>query len=239
MNRVSTVALISATTIAACIALQAAPKASLAQPPAAPNTPPPFEAELLAVAAEYTTWGRVSSVPKMKPTDCYVPPYRGVQRSRSSDTATHGRDLYHLYALHMYDYLDLNDYSSLSSFYGDKPPQISCPQLGQVLVKETFEAIETPYHGRDFKETLDAHGNRYSPAIELCVDHGQQAAWTIGEARELYIMLKLDPATLNTDNGWVYGVVSPDGSRVLASGRIESCMRCHAVALNDRLFGMW
>ena len=50
-------------------------------------------------------------------------------------------------------------------------------------------------------------------------------------------MVKLDPATPGTDEGWVYGTVSPDGKAVGAAGRVASCMKCHAEAKSDRLFG--
>jgi hypothetical protein len=35
----------------------------------------------------------------------------------------------------------------------------------------------------------------------------------------------------------VLALVSADGKRVLSAGRIESCMKCHQDAPNDRVFG--
>lgn len=58
------------------------------------------------------------------------------------------------------------------------------------------------------------------------------------EKYALFIMTKLDDSTVNTDNGWVYGTVSPDGNTVTSSGRVRSCMECHQSTPNDRLFGL-
>src|SRR5436190_351218 len=55
---------------------------------------------------------------------------------------------------------------------------------------------------------------------------------------DLFIMFKLDPKTPGTDNGWVYGTVTPDGKTVTSAGRVESCMKCHQDAKADRLFGL-
>jgi hypothetical protein len=54
----------------------------------------------------------------------------------------------------------------------------------------------------------------------------------------LFIMMKLDPATAGTDDGWVYATTSADGKTVTAAGKIESCMKCHVEAKNNRLFGL-
>ena len=51
-------------------------------------------------------------------------------------------------------------------------------------------------------------------------------------------MFKLDPQTPDTDEGWVYGTVTPDGKKVTSAGKVESCMKCHQRAPHDRLFGL-
>jgi hypothetical protein len=50
-------------------------------------------------------------------------------------------------------------------------------------------------------------------------------------------MFKLDRATPDTDDGWVYATILPDG-RVTAAGLVGSCQRCHEDAAHDRLFGV-
>jgi hypothetical protein len=58
------------------------------------------------------------------------------------------------------------------------------------------------------------------------------------EKAELFIMYKLDPETPDTDEGWVYGTVTGDGTAVISGGRLASCMSCHLEAPHDRLFGL-
>jgi hypothetical protein len=51
-------------------------------------------------------------------------------------------------------------------------------------------------------------------------------------------MFRLDPATPETDEGWVYATVSPQG-QVTSAGRVASCMGCHETsATHERLFGV-
>ena len=64
-------------------------------------------------------------------------------------------------------------------------------------------------------------------------------------------MLKFDPKTPNTDNGWVYGTVTPSNEtsangttgekgqfKVTSAGKIASCIACHESAEHDRVFGL-
>ena len=54
----------------------------------------------------------------------------------------------------------------------------------------------------------------------------------------LYIMFKLDPSTPETDEGWVYATITPDG-QVTSAGRVGSCMGCHETsATHERLYGV-
>jgi hypothetical protein len=66
-------------------------------------------------------------------------------------------------------------------------------------------------------------------------------SWTLEPPREkgeLFIMYKLDPSTPDTDEGWIYGTVTADGTKVISGGRVASCMSCHLEAPHDRLFGL-
>jgi hypothetical protein len=58
-----------------------------------------------------------------------------------------------------------------------------------------------------------------------------------GALAGLYVMVKKAPSTPGTDQGWVYGTITPDGS-VTSAGRVASCMGCHKDAKVDRLFGV-
>jgi hypothetical protein len=84
------------------------------------------------------------------------------------------------------------------------------PKPGQVVVKESWY-----------------------PAAEV---NGNPAASE--KQGGLFIMMKLDPKSPGSDNGWVYGTVTSDGKTVTSAGRVQSCMGCHVSATNDRLFGL-
>ncbi len=89
--------------------------------------------------------------------------------------------------------------------------------LGQTLVKQSFEA-------RQELTTAQAPGETI-------------AHLTTGNQTEFFVMYKADPSDTRTDNGWVYGIVSADLSRTIASGRLATCMACHTKR-ETRLFGM-
>jgi hypothetical protein len=85
--------------------------------------------------------------------------------------------------------------------------------VGQLLVKESYHPAEKN-------------------------DGDPDAARMPGEKFALFVMLKTDPKTPETDNGWVYATLTPDGKTITQSGRIASCMKCHEEATHDRLFGL-
>jgi hypothetical protein len=82
-------------------------------------------------------------------------------------------------------------------------------RVGQVLVKEAFTP-ETDAQGRP----------------------------VLGAPAGLFVMALLDPATPGTDQGWVYGVTTPDHKAVIEAGAIASCMKCHEQTGPGRLFGL-
>ncbi|MBS1993243.1 MAG: cytochrome P460 family protein [Cyanobacteria bacterium SZAS LIN-3] len=88
------------------------------------------------------------------------------------------------------------------------------PKPGQVVVKESW-----------------------APASDSTGKAGTEPAAS-DKPLGLFVMMKLDPKTPSTDNGWVYGTISADGKSVTSAGRVQSCMGCHASASNDRLFGL-
>lgn len=198
----------------------------------APKDGMPFKAELLAAAHDFRTWDRVSDRAQWAPEDCWVPTPSGVLSSESEDEGTHGRKLYFLYAKDGALYDELSRWMRPS----DDPDgfaDLSRRMVGQVLVKESFTSVEVDPDTVPRRQHA-ALGERKLPS-KFMLD-GDRAFHT-GEARALFVMLKLDPATPDTDEGWVYGTLTPDGSRVTAAGRIESCMECHVDTGRDRMFG--
>lgn len=177
-------------------------------------TPGPFDARLLEIAGTYLKFHRVDDQIHLAPTMCAMVNFSIPRLSASTDEKTHGKKLYYLFAKHRDE-------------YWDAPKQASQP-IGQVVVKEAWHADETTQ--TKFK---DPHSQLEGKSF---AHEGKFLA--PGEKKGLYIMLKMDPKTDGTDQGWVYGTVTPDGKTVTSAGRVASCMKCHEEAKFDRLFGV-
>ena len=64
------------------------------------------------------------------------------------------------------------------------------------------------------------------------------SGYTVGAKKDLFVMTKIGGDKPGSDDGWVYGTVSPDGA-VTSAGRVETCMHCHDdQATHERLFGL-
>ena len=206
--------------------------------PPAPEEPP-FHALLKKTAGEYRVFGRVDDEMRWAPFLCRMP-MPGVARvSASQDEKTHGRKLYSLFARDREAYWKIN------------PKQPALMPIGQTLVKESWVPEEVPAEkvgqpGRvPFQEiVVDRKGVKDDRGPFNLGDHfwpyGRKDGKLFKATRQadLFIMIKLDPKTPNTDQGWVYGTVSPDGKKVTSAGRVDSCMKCHQDAKVDRLFGL-
>lgn len=194
--------------------------------PRAPDADPPFSRELLQAAKEYRAWGRVDDPMRLGIEDCRMPPPARPAMSASPDEQTHGKKLYSLFAKDRKQYLAVADKGSA---------------VGQVIVKQSWAAAEVPdmKPGQtDWKrvvptEDVGPGGTHFYPYATQG-DKVYKAAKPAG----LFLMLKFDPKTPGTDDGWVYGTVTADGKTVTASGKVESCMNCHQEAKHDRLFGL-
>lgn len=176
-----------------------------------------FHEALLKIAAEYTTYGRVDDETRWAPYLCRMPNPSVARVSGSKDSETHGSKLYFLFAKQRKDYLKGGD------------------QTGQVIVKEGWTPKELPTDTKTQAVRVGSEGQRDS-YIPYAKKDGK--LFHAESKHALFIMMKLDPKTPETDNGWVYGTVSPDGKQVTSAGRVSSCMACHQEAKNDRLFGL-
>jgi hypothetical protein len=67
---------------------------------------------------------------------------------------------------------------------------------------------------------------------------GQPIAAASTQKNGLFIVMRMGPSTPNSDEGWVYGTVTADGTKVTSAGRVQSCMECHVGAPHERLFGL-
>jgi len=171
---------------------------------------------ILLNAEDYKNWGNVDHRLHMAPLFCAPPPpSTHVPRlSVSTDTKTHGKKLYMLFAKRRDEYLRIENAGAAS--------------IGQVIVKESWEAEElTDGKSDDLNQVeglsiLEKNGKRYRAV----------------RPADLFVMVKWTSDSPDTDNGWIYGTVSPDRTTVTSAGRVESCMNCHQSAKHDRLFGL-
>jgi hypothetical protein len=191
----------------------------------------PFHGALLRTAGEYKAWGRVDDPTRFSPYYCRMPPPAQAppaqaRFSGSQDTDTHGQKLYYLFAKDRTAYLGPTDQGAA---------------VGQVIVKESWtpeEVKDMKPGGTDWAKVIRTpeigpDGTDFYPYATKG-DKVYRAVKPTG----LFIMLKLDPITRGTDDGWVYGTVSADGKTVTSAGKVESCMKCHQDAKHDRLFGL-
>src|SRR5262249_38219867 len=138
-----------------------------------------------------------------------------------------------------------------SNIKGDSylPAEGEANPVGKVVVKEAWRPEEVEERGGELLPSMtrkrkvrvtDKNGAerweeqtvRYIPYV-----HKDGHLYHAAEKASRFIMYKMDPATPGTDEGWVYGVVTPDGKEVTAAGCLENCMKCHTKAPHDRLFG--
>ena len=218
----------------------------------APGAADSREAQLLSIAQKFHAFTRINKTERLAPQMCRGPA-TFPKLSASSDSDTHGHKLYFLWVEDPTSYakncgvtregLDaLVDIGSEDNPFEPRPSDkkqdwstepAPCP-VGQTLVKESFEAREVRVPGASPAED----GPSKLPearAWPLVFKDGH--AYESGSPHELFIMTKVDPRTPDTDNGWIYAVVSTDRKAVLQSGRIESCMHCHDQTSRDRLYG--
>ena len=193
-----------------------------------------FRDQLLKVARDYLSYGRVDDQIRWAPQLCRIPNPGTAHVSASKDADTHGRKLYSLFARDRDAYF----------FHGSGK---SAP-IGQVLVKQSWLPEEVPAKGGIARDeilvTPPPEGSDKKRGLSLGDHFWPYATGKDGKRYKatklagLFIMLKLDPKTPGTDAGWIYSTVTPDGKKVTAVGRVESCMKCHQDAKNDRLFGL-
>jgi hypothetical protein len=143
--------------------------------------------------------------------------------SSTADPATHGRKMYTLF---------VKEWQPQTSYVqaGQSSP------VGQVIVKEAWAPEEVQAENKAasrVRRNLAGREEWFYPYVR----RGGKT-YRASEKAALFIMLKLDPATPDTDEGWVYGTVTADGQNVTAAGRVEACMKCHQKAPYDRLFGL-
>jgi hypothetical protein len=187
-----------------------------------------FRKEILQAARDYKSWGRVDDEMRWAPELCRMPQPGRPWFSASKDEDTHGQKLYSLFIKKRDAYFSLG--------------KTKTAPVGQVIVKESWIP----------EETSEVKPGRFDPDFKkiertgdpITGDHFYPYATKGGKVYKaaksagLFVMMKLDSKTQDTDDGWVYGTASADGKSVTAAGKVESCMRCHVDAKYDRQFGL-
>jgi hypothetical protein len=194
--------------------------------------PGPFEDRLLEIARSYESYGRIDPAARWAPAYCAAPTPHPTEPSfsRSSDADTHGQKLYWLFA---------NGRTLLGGYVVRGRPS----PVGQVVVKEAWIPEEVTDGTQPKPLTRTVHirsGDGFVEQEDSFLPYARKGG-RLYHARErgpLFVMFKTEPGTPGTDEGWVYGTVTPDGQRVTASGRVASCVGCHRDAPHDRLFGL-
>lgn len=210
--------------------------------PETKREPGPFDAQILEAARVFRSdFTRVSDTAAWVPEACTTIEFRpSIQQSTSRDSDTHGKKLYYLFAKDAADYASVataahgGDYSTLQSPY--RPDERTMPwkaKIGQTLVKQSFVPERVP----SVPEKAPTENGALAgiPSDHVVSESGD--VYRPGAPAALFIMLKTDPATPGTDEGWVYSTTTPDGKSILSAGMIASCIGCHQHNTRDRLFG--
>ncbi len=212
-----------------------------------------WRAAVARTAAEYRVWGALTVGARWAPLDCDAPDNweKGpLFASRAAGSRGHARKLYLLYASDADAYLGFTDAFAGTVFDAEVPtgpdgarsPRPSEVPPGFALVKESYEPVETAPAAGPLEHSLMALLAPEQHVEETTYPFATRDGklYRIGARRDLFVMEKVALAAgapENTDAGWIYGTVSPEGT-VTSAGRVASCMECHARAPRDRLFGI-
>jgi hypothetical protein len=179
-----------------------------------------FHQALLDVAATYQNYGEIDSNLRYAPWLCGAQGVGPTQHkiSVSTDSHSHGKKVYFLFVKDKTSYL--KDTASTAQSPSTERAYQNILDSEQVIVKESWYPKAVP--------------------IETPVPLGSLQPTELAPSTKsaLFIMMKSAPDTPDTDEGWIYGTLTPDGKTVTSAGRVQSCMACHQAAPHGRLFGL-
>lgn len=199
------------------------------------NDSPAIDAQVVEQTAKYASWECVSDRLGWAAMLCNPPTHIESDwsplMSKSEDEDTHGRKMYHLFAKDSDAYRAIGTVHHASGTAVATPPQ----PVGQIIVKESWYPIEIAAGDVEWSPENESGTKVAGP--EFIARDGQW--YKKGSKGPLFVMMKTGEIdTPNTDRGWIYATLTPDGGEVTAAGLIASCMECHAEAPHDRLFGL-
>lgn len=213
--------------------------ASLSQLSAGDDTDPRSERDkqwrqqIADIAKNYELFGRVDHLARWAPELCRIPNPPIARMSQSDDAVTHGKKLYSLFA------------KNRDAYTRDrvvKYRDLKEAPVGQWIVKEAWtpEVVAGDPDLKPVVRKLKEKDHDGQAITDVFVPYGKHDGkyYKAKERSGLFIMLKLDASTPDTDQGWVYATVAKDLKTVTALGKIESCMNCHQKAKFDRQFGL-
>jgi hypothetical protein len=222
--------------VLAVSAMAGCDRGAASSPAAEPVNASRFHPALLQIADEYKTWGRVDDEVRWAPFLCRAPNPGRVYMSGSADKETHGQKLYSLFALQRDAYVSLQEKGKAD--------------VGQAVVKESWIPEEVtdpkvkpnprfdgPWVIRTPNPATGARdkGSRDDYFLPYAMNEGK--LFRASKLAGLFVMMKTDPKTPETDGGWVYATITANGKSVTSAGRVESCMKCHQTK-PARLFGV-
>jgi hypothetical protein len=226
-----------------CVALAMSSMAGCDRGAGSPPAAEPVNASelhqvLLQIASEYRSWGRVDDEARWGPLGCRNPDPGRAYASSSKDANTHGQKLYSLFARDRNAYVHLSNHKNTDA--GQTivkeswvPEEFTGPGRKPDLHRDQHLVIRTPNPASTERDARSGRlDDRFFPYAEK---HGK--LFRASKQADLFVMTKLDPKTPDTDAGWVYATITPDGKNVTSAGRVESCMECHRNR-PDRLFGL-
>jgi len=188
--------------------------------------------QLAAIAKNYELSGRVDDLFRWAPEMCRMPGPPKARMSASEDEKTHGKKLYSLFAKDRHAYTRTHKHRELKT-----------APVGQWIVKESWTPEKFPGAETEMKPIIrelkpkDENQKTISDVFLPFAKHADKT-FRAKEKSGLFVMMKLDPATPDTDQGWIYATIGKDMKTITALGKIESCMKCHADAKWDRQFGL-
>jgi hypothetical protein len=140
---------------------------------------------VLAAVADYRSYTKVADYPLWAPEMCAAPRPSVQFMSDATAGRAHGQKLYFLWVK------DLAAYNPPRASMTEETPQ----GAGQIIVKETFHAIEG-------EGSIEANGKKYKA----------------GERGPLFVMMRFDDKREGTDRGWIYATLTEDGKEVTSAG---------------------
>lgn len=189
-----------------------------------------FVADVKEAFAAYKAWGRVDDEMRWAPFLCRMPMPGRPAMSAASDGA-HAKKLYSLFAKDHASYAALNGNAALTP---NGLPALGTPIGAQIVAKESFlpEVVAAAPNVAMPNATAPVEADHFHPYVK-----GEDGkTYRAGQLAGVYFVIEKPAGTPGTDDGFVYGTVTPTGE-VTSAGRVSSCMGCHAEAKHRRLFG--